>query len=314
MALESLSGLVSSLQDSTNNLNSVTSKYYLEYVNNFNFISGNLVGLDNNLTEINKAFNSIKQFNNESFKLFLTQKISSLERVFKEMFTTNDLLVYDDNINNKIFFNLRDAMGNVVLEKQKFNFSNRVSSLYNFPFNPIELGIDVGTYIMTIYYEDNSKVYEFDGHTDVMDYVTSNDGNLQRIILDNETNKISENLRNYKIYLVSKVGNSIINKQTMVNSRISNTELDIIFFTLLKSDEIGFSDYKLIIKEELFDTINIELTIGEYEFNDVASLILGNAERDLKTGEFTVYDALGNSLGTMVSTRFGRKEFRRRIR
>ena len=104
MALESLSGILLSVQDSTTNLNSVTSKYYLEYVNNFNFISGNLNGLDNNLVEIKKAFDNIKQFNNESFKLFLTQKVSSLERVFKEMFTTNSLLIYDDNINNKILY------------------------------------------------------------------------------------------------------------------------------------------------------------------------------------------------------------------
>lgn len=313
MALESLSGTVLDVKNSTENLNSVTSKYYLEYVNNFNFISRNLNELNNNLIQINKSFDNVKNFNNESFKVFLTQKISSLERVFREMFTTNKLSLYSDDLNNKIFFNLRNFNGDTILEKQKFNFSSRINSLYNFPFNPVELGISDGTYIMTIYYENSGKVYEFDGLTDMIDYVTSNDGNLQRFILDNETNKISDDLRNYKIYLVSRE-NSIINKQTVINSRIDGTELDVIFFGLLKDDSAGFSDYKIVIKEELFDTINIELVIGEYEFNDVASIILGNAERNLVTGEFTVYDSLGNPLGTMVSTRFGKKEFRRRIR
>lgn len=313
MALESLSGVILNVQNSTENLNTVTSKYYLEFLNNFNFVSGNLNQLNNNLIQINKGFDTIKQFNNESFKIFLTQKASSLERIFREMFTTNEISLYDDNINNKIFFNLKSSEGNVILDKQKFNFSSRINSLYNFSFNPIELGIDNGTYIMTIYYENSNKVYEFDGLIDMIDYVTSNDGNLQRFILDNESNKISDNLRNYKIYLVSRE-NSIINKQTIINSRIDGTELDIIFFGLLKDDSVGFSDYKIIIKEELFDTMNIELNIGDYEFNDVASIILGNAERDLVSGEFTVYDSLGNPLGTMVSTRFGRKEFRKRIR
>lgn len=313
MALESLSGTVLDVKNSTENLNSVTSKYYLEYVNNFNFISRNLNELNNNLIQINKSFDNVKNFNNESFKVFLTQKISSLERVFREMFTTNKLSLYSDDLNNKIFFNLRNFNGDTILEKQKFNFSSRINSLYNFPFNPVELGINDGTYIMTIYYENSGKVYEFDGLTDMIDYVTSNDGNLQRFILDNETNKISDDLRNYKIYIVSRE-NSIINKQTVINSRIDGTELDVIFFGLLKDDSAGFSDYKIVIKEELFDTMNIELVIGEYEFNDVASIILGNAERNLVTGEFTVYDSLGNPLGTMVSTRFGKKEFRRRIR
>lgn len=312
MALESLSGIILDIQSLSENLNAVTNKYYLNYVNNFNFVSGNLNQLNNNLIQINKSFNSIKNFNNEYFKIFLMQKISSLERVFKEMFTTNELFLYDDNINNNIFFNLKNVEGEVILDKQKFNFSSRINSLYNFPFNPVELGIDNGTYMMTIYYENSNKVYEFDGLTDMIDYVTSNDGNLQRFILDNEVNKISDNLRNYKIYLVSRE-NSIINKQTVINSRIEGTELDIIFFGLLKDDSAGFSDYKIVIKEELFDTINVELNIGDYEFNDVASIILGNAERDLVTGEFTVYDSLGNPLGTMVSTRFGRKEYRRRL-
>lgn len=309
---DSLTGILLSVHEGTENLNNVTSKYYLEFVNNFNFISGNLSELNNNLTNVNKSFSNVNNFNNETFKEFLTQKVISLERVFKEMFTTNEITLYDDNVNNKIFFNLRNVAGDTILEKQKFNFSNRINSLYSFPFNASELNIGSGTYTMTVYYENSTKVYEFDGQTDMIDYVTSKNGNLQRFILDNEINKISDNLRNYKIYLVSKLGNNIINKQSIVNSRITETELDIIFFKL-KDDVGGFSDYKIVIKEELFDSINIELNIGEYTFNDVASIILGNAERDLVTGEFTVYDSLGNPIGTMVSTRFGRKEFRKRI-
>ena len=172
--------------------------------------------------------------------------------------------------------------------------------------------LEAGQYLMTVFYEDENKIYEFDSGTDIVNFIFSKDKLFQRIILDNQKNKISTDLRNFKIYLVDKVTNKIKYKQSVLNSVITNTELDILCFSL-DVDSNNYENYTIIIKEELFDSVSIDLTIGDYSMNDVSNIILGNAERDLVTGEFKIYDSFGNLIGVTVSTRAGRKEYRRRI-
>lgn len=308
----SLSGVLLNLKDTSETLKSFVGRYYIDYLKNFNFVSNDLEKLNINLQKINDNFSKIESFNNQGYQNYLTEKLESVEKTFKEMFTVADIPISTDLINNNIYFNLYNKNNELVIEKQKFNFSDRLNSVYVFPFDPAKLEIESGIYNMTIFYENQNSIFEFDGEFDVIDFVFSRDMLLERIILDNQKNKISKDLRNYKIYLVNKNTNIVKYKETILNSTITNTELDITCFSL-NIGSVNYKDFIFIIKEELFDTVNIELTIGDYSLNDIGNVILGNAERDLITGEFKVFDSAGNLISTSISTRFGRKEYRKRI-
>jgi len=310
--LDSISGLLLSVSDNTSSLNSNVSRLYTDFYKNFNFTVNSLRKLDINVDKLNSAYGKLKSLNTDGYINYLSEKLISLEIIFKEMFSSSVVSVDSDEINNKIFFNLYDSQNTIIKEKQKFNYNNRLSSVYNFPFNPIELELEAGQYLMTVFYEDENKIYEFDSETDIINFIFSKDELFQRIILDNQKNKISTDLRNFKIYLVDKITNKVKYKQSILNSVITNTELDILCFSL-DTDSSNYENYIIIIKEELFDSVSIDLTIGDYSMNDISNIILGNAERDLVTGEFKIYDSFGNLIGVTVSTRAGRKEYRRRI-
>lgn len=310
--LDSLSGLLLVVSDNTDSLNSNVSRLYADFYKNFNFVVNNLRKLDINVDKLNTAYGKLKSLNTDGYINYLSEKLISIETVFKEMFSSSIIPIDSDEVNNKIFFNLYDSQNNIIKDKQKFNYNARLNSMYNFSFNPIELELNSGQYLMTIFYEDENSIYEFGDSSDIINFIFSKDKLLQRIILDNQKNKISTDLRNFKIYLVDKDTNRVKYKQSILNSVITNTELDILCFSL-DTNSANYGNYTVIIKEELFDSISIDLTIGDYSVNDISNVILGNAERDLVTGEFKIYDSFGNLIGVTVSTRAGRKEYRRRI-
>lgn len=310
--LDSISGLLLSVSDNTNNLNSNVSRLYTDFYKNFNFTVNSLRKLNVNIDKLNNTYGKLKLLNTDGYINYLSERLISMETTFKEMFSSSFVSVNSDELNNKIFFNLYDTQSNIIKQKQKFNYSGRISSVYNFPFDPISLELESGQYLMTIFYEDENTIFEFDSGTDIISYIFSKDKLFQRLILDNQKNKISADLRNFKIYLIDKLTNKIKYKQSILNSVITDTELDILCFSL-DVDSDNYENYTIVIKEELFDSISIDLTIGDHSMNDVSNIILGNAERDLVTGEFRIYDSFGNLIGVTVSTRAGRKEYRRRI-
>lgn len=308
--LESLSASISDLTDTTNNLYSSINRYYSDYIKNFNFISNNISNLNTNLQKINYNFDSVDFLRNTQYSEYIIQKIDSLEKTFKEIYTISSIKT-DKDINNKIFFNIYDKDGNIISKNNKINYSGKLTSMYNFSMNTDDYGLENGEYYLLLFYENANKIYEFNSYDSLKESVISRDKLMQRVILDNIVNKISDDLRNYRIYLVNNSTNLVENRQIILNSIVSEEELDITFFTL-KSD--GFlEDYKFIIKEELFDPVFINLNISEFNESDIGSILLSDAERDLETGEFTIFDEFGNAKYRMVSNRFGKKETRNRI-
>jgi len=302
--------LFQTLLDSTNSLSNTVSLYNLQFLSNFNFILNNLQGFNSNFNIINNYLNSLQNIFTSEYNNFLKNNIIYLENLFTNIYTLSEVSNYNITDFNNIYLDIYDQ--NLVPVVGKINIKMDTFAQLD---NILNITIDISDlannlYYLKIYYNDDSSNYLFNN---VIEYIKSSDGVLERFQLDNNGLNISKDLANYKIYLLDLNGN-VLNSKYVVKSTIGNGIIDLQCFSLFENmDNPDLSKYKFFIKKENFNEIWMELKIEDYTFEDVGNVLLGNAQRDLSTGIFTIYNSDGSILTQNVSTRYGKTENRKKI-
>jgi hypothetical protein len=300
--------LMQNLIDSTNSLNSIVANYNLQFLSNYSYIDNNLQIFDNSFKTLDNNVNKLQSVLSTEYNNFLQNNLTYLENMFTNMYTliksnnynTNNLLhasidIFDNNL-TPVVGKTGIAITNYVQIDNIFNISIDISDLKN------------DTYYLKIYYNNDQNNYLL---SDPINYLQNDDKILERYQFSNN-NKISNNLVNYRIYLLD-MQNNVLNSKYIVNSTINNDIIDIQCFSLFNDSTVDKTQYQFFLKEELFDEVWLELHIEDYNINDIGNVLLGNAQRDLSTGVTTFFNADGSILSQHVSERYIKTETRKKI-
>jgi len=310
---DSLTSLVKSLTQSVDKLEKRVELVNYKLFNNFNFVSSKLKGLSDNLQIVDNRLNRFSSVFTDEYVQTLSDKLQVLTNVFNNVYSImsvdvkniklSDVLI---DIYDKNFTKLND---NPIKPKS----INSINSLYNLELEGNNFSLKDNIFFLKIYYNVMpNKIHNFDL---VENYKKSADYKAERYVFNNNINLIAKNLVNYKIYLKDRESGEVINIAPIVTSNLVNSDIvDIVCFSLF-DDNMSVADinekYSFTIQEELFDSILLELVVDDYLINDVGNVLLGRAERNLKTGRFVVYDKAGNIVVETVSERFNNKETRK---
>ncbi len=302
--------LFQSLLDSTNSLADNVSLYNLQFLNNFNFIINNLQGFNSDFNIISNYLNSLQNIFTYEYNNFLKNNITYLENLFTNIYTLSEVSNYNITDFNNIYLDIYDQNLVPVVGKTNIKIDN-FSQLDNILNVTLDISDLVNSlYYLKIYYNDDNSNYLFNS---IIYYIQSSDKVLERYQFDNNSLNISKDLANYKIYLLD-VNGRILNSKYIVKSVIGNGILDLQCFSLFENiDNSDLSKYQFFIKKENFTEIWTELKLEDYSAGDIGNVLLGNAQRDLNTGVFTVYNSDGSILSQNVSTRFVKTETRKKL-
>lgn len=302
--------LFQSLLDSTNSLADNVSLYNLQFLNNFNFIINNLQGFNSDFNIISNYLNSLQNIFTYEYNNFLKNNITYLENLFTNIYTLSEVSNYNITDFNNIYLDIYDqnlipVVGNTNIKIDTFS---QLDNILNMTIDVSNLNGNL--YYLKVYYNDDNSNYLF---TSPIYYIKSSDKVLERYQFNNNNLNISKDLANYKIYLLDLNGN-MLNSKYIVKSIIGNGIIDLQCFSLFDNiDNSDLSKYQFFIKKENFSEIWIELRLDDYSVGDVGNVLLGNAQRDLSTGVFTVYNSDGSILTQNISTRFVKTETRKKI-